>query len=101
VTTETEVIAEPRKPTAMPLVFFPDSKLLEVSQKVTFNPYASSLGPDGIWVTGLKEFAEDLVATMQGNKGAGLSAIQVGFAARIIVVAGKETTFGERRTSPS
>jgi peptide deformylase len=96
VTTETETFPVPRQPTAMPLVFFPDSKLLEVSQKVTFNPYASSLGPDGIWVAGLKDFADDLVATMQGNKGAGLSAIQVGFAARIIVVEGKETTFGEK-----
>jgi peptide deformylase len=89
VTTETNVVAEPRKPTAMPLVFFPDPKLLEVSKPVTFNPYADATS-DGIWVHGLKDFADDLIATMKGNNGAGLSAIQVGFAARIIVIAGKE-----------
>ena len=74
-TTETNVVAELRKPTAMPLVFFPDSKLLEVSLPVSFDPYDQGALNTGIWVAGLKEFAEDLVATMQGNKGAGLSAI--------------------------
>lgn len=93
-TTENEatpVVAEPRKPTAMPLVFFPDPKLLEVSKPVTFNPYSNSDPTDGgVWVYGLKEVCDDLIATMQGNNGVGLSAIQVGMPVRIIVIAGKE-----------
>jgi peptide deformylase len=86
-----KALVEERKPTALPLVYFPDSKLLEVSKPVTFNPYQNSDPADpGIWVHGLKFVTDDMVATMQGNNGVGLSAIQVGLAARIIVVAGKE-----------
>jgi len=99
VTTETEVVAEPRKPTAMPLVFFPDPKLLEVSKKVTFNPYDGPLN-DGVWVHGLKEVCDDLVATMQGNNGVGLSAIQVGMPVRIIVIAGQDVNPGNSDAHP-
>ena len=85
-TTETNVVAELRKPTAMPLVFFPDPALLDVSKPVTFNPYEGPLN-EGVWVHNLKEFGDDLIATMQGNNGVGLSAIQVGMPVRVIVVA--------------
>lgn len=101
-TTETAVVAEPRKPTAMPLVFFPDAKLLEVSKPVSFLPYQmpEGLSDGGVWVAALKEFGDDLVATMQGNNGVGLSAIQVGAALRIIVVAPESAEAAEKAGNP-
>jgi len=63
-----------RKGERLPLVFFPDSKLLEVSTHISNIDQAT------------KDLAADLIETMHQTEGVGLSAIQVGKAVRLFVM---------------
>jgi peptide deformylase len=64
-----------RQPQALPLIYFPDTRLYETSSLV------SNLGSEE-----LKHFAADLVFTMNANNGVGLAGVQVGRAERIFAM---------------
>lgn len=70
----TETKTEDRKPKSLPLVFFPNARLYEVSKPIRdIDQY-------------IRNLAADMIETMNQSQGVGLAAIQVGIPLRLFVM---------------